>query len=253
MQSRRLLVVAIAAFASLPLMAQQVGASGQTSSSASPAGAAQGAARGSGVDDTQMQPVSGELVSRLNSKSARVGEPVVLKTTEKTQIAGGVVIPKGSRLLGHVTQVQAHDKKNEDSWIGIEFDRAALKNGQSFAIHSQIESVSLPQSMITEDENAASNAFNGPGPNGPAFAGSHVSGTATAGTQLAGHGLVGDAVLNANLNGGQMGPGSGTMPTGIPGVGLSGEASGSALSAAKKNFRLDPGTQMVIGVVAAGK
>ena len=156
-------------------------------------------------------------------------------------------IPKGSQLLGHVTDAQAHDKAHESSMIGIEFDHAAPKNGQSFAIHSQIESVSEPQSMITEDKNAAADAFNNPGPQGG------TGGEATSGSSLAGHRLGGDAVLNADLNGGQMGS---AIASEIPGVMLGADATGSAsgvLSAAKKNFRLDPGTQMVVGIVAAGK
>ncbi len=239
MKTAKLLAVAMVTLASLPLMAQQVAASTQQNGSATRA---------------QMSPVKGELERKLDSKSAHVGEPIVLKTTEEAKTAGGVVIPKGSRLQGRVTEVQAHNKKPESSLIGIEFDRAELKNGQSFAIHSVIESVSQPEWVLAQDKmmnTAAASANNfGPGPgNGQ---------EATAESNLAGSNTLGNEVVSANANGGQMGQ-AGELDahaSGLPGVMLGRDASGAAsgvLSAAKKSFTLLSGTQMVVGIVAAGK
>lgn len=207
------------------------------------------------IDYAHMRPLNGNLSGRLDSKTAHAGEPVVLKIVKKAQIAGGIEIPKGSRLMGHVTEAQAHDKKNKASSIAIEFDHLELKGGQSLAIHAMIQSVSL-SAAIQGQERTRGWGLTGPGPRGPAFGGKAESGTATAGTGMAGHGLVGDAVLTADANGGQMRPNFDDSATGIPDVMLSGDASGSSageLSAKKKNFRLDDGTQMVVGVVAAGK
>ena len=63
-------------------------------------------------------------------------------------MADGTVIPKGSRLVGHVAQVQAHDKAHANSQMSIAFDRAELKGGQSFAIHSLIRGVSPSPSAM---------------------------------------------------------------------------------------------------------
>ena len=57
----------------------------------------------------EMSPVIGELQDKLNSATAKVGDRVVLKTTEKVMTADGTVIPRGTRLLGHITQVQTRD------------------------------------------------------------------------------------------------------------------------------------------------
>lgn len=100
------------------------------------------AANGSAAGAADMRPINGELVGKLDSKTARVGDPVIVKTTDKTRTADGTVIPKGSRLVGHVTQVQAHGKGSQESELGLAFDRAELKNGQSMPIRSVIESVS---------------------------------------------------------------------------------------------------------------
>ena len=366
MKTAKLLAVLLVTLASLPLVAQQVGASTGQSGSASASGAnindsananangnfrhgqvqtngaansmvttnglpnanaassgvtaarehgtAYGAANGSTASYARMWPVRGRLLRTLDAKSARMGEPVVLKTTEKIRTANGMVIPKGSRLLGHVTEVQAHNKEHQNSLMGIEFDRAELKNGQSFAIHSMIESVSQPASLLAEQTMQGEDAFGGgmmgpgamgPGAMGPGMGGGMMGRGMVGGSRMGG-GLLGGAANTVGSAAGQIGPGMGAnaggalgsaanidgnttgtlsaashaagsaagalhgaaygttdatdslaaRATGIPGVMLDGNTSGSAsgvLSAAKKNIHLDSGTQMVVGVVASGK
>jgi len=90
----------------------------------------------------EMSAVTGELESKLDSKTAKVGDRVVLKTAEKVQTSDGTVIPRGSRLVGHVTEVQAYDLEIGPARIAIAFDHAELKNGQSIAVYTLIRGVS---------------------------------------------------------------------------------------------------------------
>lgn len=92
----------------------------------------------------QLKPVSAELVDKLDSKSAKQGDSVVVKTDEDLQISQGTEIPRGSKLIGHVTNVQPRGEGHENSQIAIQFDRAELKGGQSLSIESVIQSVSPP-------------------------------------------------------------------------------------------------------------
>jgi hypothetical protein len=89
----------------------------------------------------EMSPVTGELDGKLDSKTAKVGDRVVLKTLDKVQASDGTVIPRGSRLVGHVTEVQAYDPAIGLARIAIAFDHAELKNGQSIAIYTLIGGV----------------------------------------------------------------------------------------------------------------
>ena len=86
----------------------------------------------------QLKPVKGELVNKLDSKSAKQGDSVVVKTKEDLKFAGGADIPKGSKLVGHITNVQSRGDGKENSQIAIQFDRAELKGGQNMAIESVI-------------------------------------------------------------------------------------------------------------------
>jgi hypothetical protein len=90
----------------------------------------------------QLKPVTAELVDKLDSKSAKQGDSVVVKTDENLQISQGTEIPRGSKLIGHVTNVQARGEGHENSQIAIQFDRAELKGGQTLSIESVIQSVS---------------------------------------------------------------------------------------------------------------
>ena len=153
-------------------------------------GSADAAGYGSAAGSAQMRPVTGELQGKLDSKTAKVGEPVVLRTTQKTKTADGVVIPKGSRLLGHVTEVQAHQRGHEQSSMGLAFDRAELKNGQSFAIHSVIESVGPSAAELQAASMANEDAFAGPAGGGMAAGGGAIGGGGAA-VGRSGGGLLG--------------------------------------------------------------
>ena len=89
----------------------------------------------------QLKPVSGELMGKLDSKSAKQGDSVVVKTSEDLKFPGGAEIPKGSKLVGHVTNVQARGDGKENSQIAIQFDHAEVKGGQEMAIESVIQSI----------------------------------------------------------------------------------------------------------------
>jgi hypothetical protein len=143
MKTAIFLAVALATFTSIPLLAQQVDASTPANDSAKVtyAPAAAGFGDEAASHAWEMSTVTGELQGKLDSKTAKVGDRVVLKTTDKVQTSDGIVIPRGSRLVGHVTEVQAYDKEHGSAQMGIAFDRAELKSGQSLAIHTLIRAV----------------------------------------------------------------------------------------------------------------
>jgi hypothetical protein len=189
--------VAFATLMSIPLLAQPVDATGDQDAAATAggthvsdsahAGAAANASPGSveanGAANSQvnagasgepgfgdeaasheweMSSVSGELEGKLDSKTAKVGDRVVLKTTEKMQTSDGTVIPKGSRLVGHVALVQAYDNEHANAQMGIVFDRAELKNGQSVAIYTLLRGVSPSASAMAMRSANSEDSFGAP-------------------------------------------------------------------------------------------
>lgn len=67
--------------------------------------------------------LAGELQNSIDVRRAKVGDQVVLKTTQAIKSSGKTVVSKGSRLVGHVTEVAQRSKDNRASRIGILFDR----------------------------------------------------------------------------------------------------------------------------------
>jgi hypothetical protein len=71
--------------------------------------------------------MAAQLENTLDARHAKAGDQVVMKTTQAIKQDGEVVVPKGSRLIGHITDVQQRTKSDNESVIGIAFDR--LQNG----------------------------------------------------------------------------------------------------------------------------
>jgi hypothetical protein len=147
------LVVAAGLLSGVPLLAQDSGADTNATAPMTDEAKVTYAPTAGGFGDLaashayEMSPVTGELDGKLDSKTARVGDRVVLKTMGKVQTSDGTVIPRGSRLVGHVTEVQAYDPVHGTARIAIAFDHAELKNGQSLAIYTLIGGVNTSASL----------------------------------------------------------------------------------------------------------
>ena len=219
-----------------------------------------------------MHPVNGELVGKLDSKTAKSGDAVIVKTSEAFRTSEGIVVPKGSRLVGHVTEVQAHGNGTQDSRLGIAFDRAELKGGQSVGMQTVIQSIAPPANAVSMDSSddvstfGGAHAMGGGGRTGGGLLGGTMATTAGVGSNLgrtvggsvgAANGLAGNAgaTVGNGLNGAAAATGSlAAHATAIPGVMLAGGATASTsgvLSASKHNVHLDSGTQMTLGVAGA--
>ena len=103
----------------------QAGASSSTSAAAS----AQNGQVNAGLASATT--FNAELSSPLDSKKCKPGDAVNGRTTEAVKSQGKMIIPKGSKLLGHVTQTSARAKGEAQSSLGILFDKAILKSGQA--------------------------------------------------------------------------------------------------------------------------
>ena len=291
MKSTKGSLVALVLLTSFPILAQQAGvsASPQQSVSASAAGDSVNESSSANASATapQMHPVSGELVGKLDSKTAKVGDEVVVRTTANARTAEGMVIAKGSRLVGHVTDVRAHAKGSEDGMLAVQFDRAELRGGQTLAIRTVIESIAPSASAMamasTESDDSVGLAGGGAHSVGSGRVGGGLAGGAlSTGSSLAGSasgavgstaGAPGSGLTSAgstvgaagNLSGAAANAGGlptaasgaaalGAHATAIPGIMLAGDATGATsgtISASRKNVHLDSGTQIVVGVAAA--
>src|SRR5258706_5314057 len=103
----------------------QAQASGNASASTT-ASAQNGQANGSLATGTAF---NAALSSPIDSKKCKPADPVNAHSTEAVESEGKTVVPKGSRLVGHVTQASARANSDSESSLGIVFNKAILKDG----------------------------------------------------------------------------------------------------------------------------
>lgn len=235
----------------------------------------------------EMSSVTCELDGKLDSKTAKVGDRVVLKTDEKVQTSDGTVIPRGTRLVGHVTEAQPYDGLHGPARIAIAFDHAELKSGQTLAVHTLIRALAPIAGGITASQASDDNTMGMPVPGGgnanggrmgreqdggyvpvgvPSGADSPAGGPVdrTAGVVDPASdpsGSTPGSQDNATTQGGGFNTDTGAHgvaaaraiphPTKISGVMLAGNSTSSGvLLAPRQNIRVESGTQIELGVVA---
>jgi hypothetical protein len=103
-----------------------------------------------------------QLTKTIDAKKAKPGDEVVAKVTMDLKTnSGEVLVPKDTKVTGHVTEAQARSKDQKESQVGIAFDHAALKDG-SVALPMSIQAVIAP----TNNENSGSGVDQGPAAGG---------------------------------------------------------------------------------------
>ena len=258
----------------------QAGKSGaQASSSSSASASAQAGqnsaslANGTALNATLSQPI--------DAKKNKPGDPVTARTTQSAKSDGKVMIPKGSKLIGHITEAKTRAKGESESAVGLVFDKAILKNGQEIPLNLTIQALAGAQSAISssagdEGLNADGGAVaSGRASGGGALGGvrSTVGSTAGAVTNTAANvggvasGTAGGAV-NSTVNaagaskgavGGLNAAGQLTSNSqgvfGLNGLNLNSAASnttqGALITSTSRNVHLDSGTQLLL--VAQGQ
>src|SRR2546421_6831308 len=266
---KRLLLVVLTVAVSASLgYAQKSRTNGSTSASNETSASKQGRQ----VNLASNTALAAQLENSLDARHAKVGDRVALRTTQAVKQNGETIVPKGARLLGHVTEVQQRSKSNSESRIGVAFDR--LQKGaldmpitasivsitqarsQASAANSSLDSDAMSSSSAGSGSSSSSRGTNGGllGGVGNTVGGVVNNTTSTVGN-VAGNttGAVGSTVsattntagnLTGSLRGLQINQSSSASADG-----------GSTLSLGSGNLHLDSGTTfhlLVSGSTSAG-
>jgi hypothetical protein len=197
--------------------------------------------------------INAELNSSVDSKKAKAGEGVIAHTTAAVKSQDGrTILPAGTKLIGHVTQASARAKGAPDSALGIQFDKAVLKDGQE-----------IPLSNVTIQALAAvANPGFGLAPNSEPIGGALGSNSPASNPSISGSRGARPATATAESNpypgGTEGGTGVAAGPLasqsrgvyGLPGLSLaiatSGKAEVSVITSNGKNVHLDGGTRLLL-------
>ena len=209
--------------------------------------------------------VQAALKTPIDARHAKVGEEVSAVTRNDASLSG-TRLPKGSLLVGHITDVAAKSGSSANSSVSMLFDQARLKDGTTVPLHATLRSLAPAAHMQADaDDDAGFGA-------GPASGGMSARTSASPRTPSAG-GLIGgatsatrgaiggvtdtastvtrsaasdvgratDATANAAMRG----------VSSLPGVSVSTAADASTsgtVAAQGRNLHLDSGTQLTLGL-----
>jgi hypothetical protein len=90
------------------------------------------------------------LEKALDARKNHAGDEVLARTTENVSFKRQIVIPKGSKLVGHVTEVRARAKDESQSVLGIRFERAVLKDGHEIPLAVSIQALAAADAKVED-------------------------------------------------------------------------------------------------------
>jgi len=254
------------------VQANKSGAQASSNGSASTSTSAADTGRGS-ADISGGTKIDATLANSLDAKKNKPGDRVEARTAQDVKQDGKVVLKKGTRLVGHVTEAQARTKEQAQSQLGIVFDHALTNNGQEIPLNASIQALAAARSSVDaaagSDDIVASGAGMGSASGAARTGGGLMGGVAstagaTAGTVM---NTAGSATGNAGGNLGAATRSTGAVGGltsmgrlssnssgvfGLEGLSITSEASsatqGSAIVSSTKNVHLESGTQMLLSV-----
>jgi hypothetical protein len=192
--------------------------------------------------------IPAELSKSLDSKKAKSGDKVEAKTAVDLLSQGKIVIPRNTKIIGHVTDAKAHSKESPDSMVGIVFDRIAMKDGHEVPIQAAVQAIARPlQSAALSNSNGADNsgmqsagapstAGGGMGTSAPSRSSERVPSIPASGIDPSSPGSGTPAPLGPTTQG----------AVGMKGVSLKPSDQGTVIRSETDNVHLDSGTQLIL-------
>lgn len=205
--------------------------SGQTtpSSAATPAGAGHGAF-----------PV--KVTKTLDSSKLKEDDAVEVETAGAFKLPDGTLVPKGSKLTGHVTAAKARSKGDPESQLSLAFDKLEVANGKQLSVKGIVQAIFPPADEPTGPNMSTAGTSAGGSAGGPGLG---------AASQAGGVGITNAKTGSETQSSSSPQAVIDTKAKGVQGMhGL--ELDNGVLSSKGKNVKLGGGVRMVIHVDILG-
>ena len=197
-----------------------------------------------------------QLTKSVDAKKAKTGDEIEAKVTQDLKAGNGeVIVPKDTKVVGHVTQAQARTKEQKNSEVGIAFDHAVMKNGGDVPLPMSIQAIIAPSNLNGDNNNAGGEQPTS-GPYGGRTSSGNSGGRSTgagAPSQAPNPAPAGDYPSSGQTGTNARQPITGNTQgvIGIADLKLSAAANaaqGSVISSEKNNVKLESGTLMLLRV-----
>lgn len=244
-------------YAFIALLAFAVCAAAQTSGSVTTYSASTVETDAAGIETATR--VAAELQTSIRADKASVGDEVLARVTRSVNQNGSIVIERGSRLIGRVTEVSPRTSASKGSSVTVLF-HSVQKDGVTTPINATILGIARATPRASVDDAPPDDAWITASTRSSAQASPGLLGgvantvrgvTNTAASAV--RGVSDAAVTTSGSVIGQTAVTAGSLGTNIPGLEISRSTSASAessgqLSLESGNVRLDRGTTLVLDV-----
>ena len=183
-----------------------------------------------------------KVIKTLDSSKLKDGDAVEVETAGAFKLPDGTLVPKGSKLTGHVTAAKARSKGDPESQLTLTFVKLNIVNGKELSIKGVVQAVfpEPDQEMDPSIRGAATTAAGG------------AAGGATSGAGGASVGIVTDSKSGSNANSDSRAQNAVTpLSVGVHGMDNL-QLDNGVLTSKGKNVKLGSGVRMVVHIDILG-
>jgi hypothetical protein len=196
-----------------------------------------------------------ELTNSVYAKKAKIGDRVECTVVQDLLYQGKIVVPRNAKVVGHVTEVEVSTKENQQSRLGLSFDRILLKDKKELLFQNPAIVVALAP-PIRRSVRTATDVRDMPlemqkggqsspgGPSSGSSTGASVLGAITSNPDLLGANMPSNGAALSGANRGVIGWPGLYLLKGAPGT--------SIIASPKGNVQLGFESQMVLRVMESG-
>jgi hypothetical protein len=107
--------------------------------------------------------VSVELSKSIDARKSKANDRIEARTSMDLLQHGQIVLPRNTKIVGHVTEAKAHSKESPNSTVGIAFDRVLMKNGHELPLQAAVQAIArpLPPALPLASDDSMSPAASG--------------------------------------------------------------------------------------------
>ncbi|HXD32315.1 MAG TPA: hypothetical protein VN643_14435 [Pyrinomonadaceae bacterium] len=92
------------------------------------------------------------LTKAVETKTAKPGDEVILRSISDLSVDGQIVIARGSQLTGKIIEAIAKDKDNPDTFLAFSVEKAVLKNGNEIPLQAIVAALAAPRKGSLADD-----------------------------------------------------------------------------------------------------
>jgi hypothetical protein len=89
-----------------------------------------------------------KVTKTLDSSKLKEGDAVEVETAGSFKLPDGTLVPKGSKLTGHITTAKARSKGDSQSQLTVAFDKLNVANGKQLAVKGVVQAVFPPPDEV---------------------------------------------------------------------------------------------------------